>query len=108
MSTSIPALCRAPTTAAGAAAVVDDDVTLERKEGTQGRQVDWNPVNNAISFAQAAAYHWREGTINWPVCFNIVLVHTAAAVGLATAPSCQWKTLLFACILAILGWVWVR
>ena len=102
--TIVPARPLRTAAAAAAAAVVQDDHILGRKEG-RARQVDWNPLNNTISFARAFSHHWREGTINWPVSFNIVLVHTAAAVGVATASSCKWQTLLFACILAILGWV---
>ena len=101
---TIAAARHSPTTAA-AAALVEDDPPRERKERQNVRQVDWNPLKNVISFAYAFQHHWRADTINWRGCFNIILVHTAAAVGVAATRSCQWQTLLFACILAILGWV---
>jgi len=44
-------------------------------------------------------YHWKNGSINWPMSIYVGIVHTAACVGLMTIPKCSYDTLLWAFIL---------
>ena len=46
-----------------------------------------------------AAYHYKEGNINWPMGFYISLVHIVAAVGLTYVPRCSYETLIWAFLL---------
>ena len=46
-----------------------------------------------------AAYHYKEGNINWPMGVYISLVHIVAAVGLTYIPRCSYETLIWAFLL---------
>jgi stearoyl-CoA desaturase (delta-9 desaturase) len=48
---------------------------------------------------EAVSYHYKKGTINWPMVVYISLAHLAAIIGLFTIPKCQPLTLLWAFIL---------
>jgi stearoyl-CoA desaturase (Delta-9 desaturase) len=48
---------------------------------------------------EAAAWHWRKGTINWPMGVYITLVHVAAVIGLMKVQDSMWQTRLLAFIL---------
>ncbi len=47
----------------------------------------------------AVIYHYKAGSINWPMVVYMILAHTAAVVGLFTIPYCKPLTLLWAFIL---------
>lgn len=47
----------------------------------------------------AIIYHYKAGSINWPMVVYITLAHVAAIVGIFTIPHCQPLTLLWAFIL---------
>lgn len=43
-----------------------------------------------------AAYHHKEGNLNWPMMTYVALVHVLAAVGIPTMAKCSPETLLWA------------
>lgn len=75
------------------------------------RELDWNPITNAAAFARAAGSHWKAGSINWPMCLYLSLVHMAFGVGIATIASCKWQTLALAFVLWFIRYdvnVWMQ
>ena len=41
-------------------------------------------------------YHYKEGTLNYPMIVYISLGHIAGLVGLLKIPQCSWETLMWA------------
>mmetsp|Transcript_1692 Transcript_1692/g.2189 ORF Transcript_1692/g.2189 Transcript_1692/m.2189 type:complete len:334 (-) Transcript_1692:587-1588(-) len=48
---------------------------------------------------KAISWHWKHGTINWPMSIYITLVHIWATIGLFKISSCKAETLLWSFIL---------
>lgn len=65
----------------------------------EGRTLTLNPISMAKYAVEAAVYHWKNKSINWPMAIYITLVHVAAVVGVMTISECKWQTLLLAFIL---------
>ena len=64
------------------------------------RALTLNPFTLFKDAVSTVAYHWKNGSINWPVSIYITLVHIAAVVGLCTVQDCKWQT----CLLAFILW----
>lgn len=64
-----------------------------------GRRLMLNPLTLARDTVETAAYHWRNGNINWHMTIYVALVHVAAVVGLAAVRDCKVETLVLANIL---------
>jgi stearoyl-CoA desaturase (delta-9 desaturase) len=44
-------------------------------------------------------YHWKNGSINWPMGIYVSIVHAVAWVGLLTVSKCSYETLIWAFVL---------
>lgn len=64
------------------------------------RALTLNPFTLFKETVSTVAYHWNNGSINWPVSIYITLVHIAAVVGCCTVRDCKWQT----CLLAFILW----
>lgn len=56
-------------------------------------------VASIIEAPSVIAYHWKNGTINWPMGIYITIVHVVAFMGILTIPKCSADTLIWAFVL---------
>lgn len=52
-----------------------------------------------VDSMKTAAFHYKEGNLNYPMMIYIALVHAVAVVGLFKLLDCSAETLIFAFVL---------